>query len=69
MTTSDNNVHALPTPEQQQAELDRHRLVKTIAMLERRQGERRLFMAEIQSLYDRRQREIDNLKAQLEDAE
>jgi hypothetical protein len=38
-------------------------LDERIAVLERRQRDRKVFMREAQDLYDRRQREIDNLKA------
>jgi hypothetical protein len=63
---NENNVHELRPTQQESDEELRARLIKTIETLERRQGERRLFIAEIETLYDRRQREIDNLKAQVE---
>jgi chromosome segregation ATPase len=68
MTTSgEDNVHELrPGRRKESDEQARQRLIQTIETLERRQGERRLFIAEIEHLYERRQREIENLKAQLE---
>ena len=58
-----DNVHDL-TEKQRQRE--RAQKIRMIATLNRRQDERRLFLAEIENIIERRQREIDALQRDLD---
>ena len=58
-----DNVHEI-TEKQRQRERDRK--VRMIKTLNRRQDERRLFLAEISNIIERRQREIDALQRDLD---
>jgi hypothetical protein len=64
--SSMDNVHRLhPEPERSGAG-DQRKLVEQIATLEARQEARRQFVAEHERLMEKKQLEIDNLRAQLE---